>query len=132
MRYKRMDNRNLRVGKRCAEDMRCIGSGRIAVDDAVPSMSSAVRASVEGAVIEIYVQPRAARNELAGTHEGRWKVRLTAPPVEGEANRECIRFLARLLGVPKSSVVILQGHKSRSKTLLVRNMTPREVLERLH
>jgi hypothetical protein len=94
-------------------------------------MSSAVRAADEGAVVEVYVQPRASRSELAGLHEGRLKLRLTAPPVEGEANRECIRFVARLLSVPKSSVVILQGHKSRAKSLLIRGMTAAEVLERL-
>jgi hypothetical protein len=64
-------------------------------------------------------------------HQGRLKVRLTAPPVEGEANKECVRFLARLLDVPRSSVSILQGLKSRSKTLLIRGVTPLEVQERL-
>jgi hypothetical protein len=58
-------------------------------------------------------------------------LRLTAPPVEGEANKECVRFLARLLDVPRSSVSILQGLKSRSKTLLIRGVTPLEVQERL-
>lgn len=101
------------------------------MDDALTSMSSAVRAADEGAVVDVYVQPRASRNELAGMHEGRLKLRLTAPPVEGEANRECIRFIARLLNIASSSVVMLQGHKSRGKTLLIRGMTPAEVLDRL-
>jgi hypothetical protein len=97
----------------------------------MPSIGPAIRAGDEGVIVEIYVQPRASRNEIAGMHQGRLKVRLTAPPVEGEANKECVRFLARLLDVPRSSVSILQGLKSRSKTLLIRGVTPLEVQERL-
>jgi hypothetical protein len=91
-------------------------------------MKSVLRRSDEGTIIEITVQPRASRSELAGVHEGRLKLRITAPPVEGEANRECIHFLAKLLHVPKSSVVLLQGLKSRRKTFLVREMAVDEVL----
>ena len=97
----------------------------------MPSTSPAIRAAEEGAIVEIYVQPRASRNEIAGMHEGRYKVRLTAPPVEGEANKECIRFLAKRLNVPRSSVSILQGLKSRSKTLLIRGVAPEDVLHKL-
>jgi len=88
---------------------------------------SFVRPGREGVIVEVTVQPRASRNELAGEHQGRLKVRLTAPPVEGEANSECVRFLARCLGVPKSSVEIIQGHRSRQKTLLVRGPAPEQV-----
>ncbi|MCU0588933.1 MAG: DUF167 domain-containing protein [Syntrophobacteraceae bacterium] len=97
----------------------------------MPELSRAVRATDEGAVVEVHVQPRASRNELAGLHEGRLKLRLTAPPVEGEANRECVRFMARLLGVPPSSVVILHGRKSRGKTLLVRGVGVQDVIDKL-
>jgi hypothetical protein len=51
--------------------------------------------------------------------------------VEGEANKECIRFLAKLLDIPRSSVSILQGLKSRSKTLLIRGVSPENVLQKL-
>jgi len=97
----------------------------------MPSTSPAIRAAEEGVIVEIYVQPRASRNEIAGMHEGRYKVRLTAPPVEGEANKECIRFLAKRLNVPRSSVSIVQGLKSRSKTLLIRGVAPEELLHKL-
>ncbi len=97
----------------------------------MPSTSPAIREAEQGSIIEIYVQPRASRNEIAGMHEGRLKVRLTAPPVEGEANKECIRFLAKLLDIPRSSVSILQGLKSRSKTLLIRGVSPENVLQKL-
>jgi uncharacterized protein (TIGR00251 family) len=97
----------------------------------MPATSPAVRATEQGTIVEIYVQPRASRSELAGMHEGRLKVRLTAPPVEGEANRECVRFLAKLLDIPRSSVSVLQGLKSRSKTLLIRGLTPEDVIRKL-
>jgi uncharacterized protein len=48
------------------------------------------------------------------------KLRLTAPPVEGEANKECVKFLAKLFNIPKSSVEIIQGQKSRRKTVLIK------------
>ncbi len=89
-----------------------------------------MRKTPEGTTIEIYVQPRASRNELAGIHEDTLKVRLTAPPVEGEANKECLRFLAKVFGVPKAHLEIVQGHKSRRKTILVRGVLP-EVLQNI-
>lgn len=89
--------------------------------------------NAQGAIIQVFVQPRASKNELVGVHEDSLKIRIAAPPVEGEANKECIKFMARLLNVPKSSVVIIQGHKSRRKTLLIKGISlkkMKEVLER--
>lgn len=78
-----------------------------------------IRESARGSTLEVTVQPRASRTELAGIHEGTLRLRLTAPPVEGEANKECVKFLAKLLDLPKSRVEVLQGHKSRRKTILL-------------
>jgi uncharacterized protein len=83
-----------------------------------------MRMTEQGTTIEIYVQPKASKNELSGMHEGSLKVRLTAPPVEGEANRECLRFLAKVFEVPKSRLTILKGRQSRRKTVLVRGVAP--------
>ncbi len=88
-----------------------------------------IRRSDEGTVIDVYVQPRASKNELAGAHQGSLKLRLTAPPVEGEANKECAKFLAKILGVPKTDVLIVRGHKSRRKSFLIKGVTP-EAMER--
>jgi uncharacterized protein (TIGR00251 family) len=86
-----------------------------------------LRSSPRGTLLDVYVQPKSSKNELVGIHQGSLKVKLTAPPVEGEANKECVRFLAKLLGVPKSSIEIVQGHKSRHKTLLIRGLLPEVV-----
>jgi uncharacterized protein (TIGR00251 family) len=80
--------------------------------------------SVHGTTLEVYVQPRASRNELAGIHKGTLKIRLTAPPVEDEANKECLKFLAKAFGIPKSNLEIIQGQKSRHKTILFRGVSP--------
>lgn len=71
--------------------------------------------------LRVRLQPRAAKNELAGWREDpesgeRVRIaRVTAPPVDGKANAALIRLLAKEYGVPKSRVRILQGESSRDK-----------------
>lgn len=84
-----------------------------------------------GVTIKVRVQPKASKNETAGFLDGALKIRLTAPPVDGAANKACIEFMARLLGVPKSRVAIVQGHTGRNKTIRVAGLTPAEVRARL-
>ena len=74
----------------------------------------------EGILLSVTVQPRASRSQVVGVHNNSLKIKLTAPPVEGEANKMCIQYLAKRLGLPKSMVEIVSGHTSRSKQLLVR------------
>jgi uncharacterized protein (TIGR00251 family) len=66
-----------------------------------------------------YIQPRASRSEFSGIFRERLKIRINSPPVEGEANRECIDFLAKSLGVPKSDIKLLKGGQSREKTFVI-------------
>lgn len=87
-------------------------------------ISECLRASSGGTLVDIYVQPKSSKNEVVGVHERSLKIRLTAPPVEGEANKECVKFLAKLLGIPKSDIEIVSGHKSRHKTLSIRGIAP--------
>jgi uncharacterized protein (TIGR00251 family) len=70
-------------------------------------------------VLCAYVQPRAAKSEFAGAFRERLKIRIASPPVEGEANRECIEFLAKKLDVSKSEIRLLKGEKSREKTFVI-------------
>ena len=69
---------------------------------------------------KVRVQPKSARNEIVGLHEDALKVKLPAPPVDGAANKACVAFLAKTLGVSKSSVEIVSGHKDRNKVVAVR------------
>ena len=81
---------------------------------------SYIRETADGIVLKVYVQPRASSNMIAGIHGDALKIKLTAPPVEGEANKQCIGFLAKLLGLPKSNLDILSGTGSRNKQIRVR------------
>ncbi len=66
-------------------------------------------------ILELHVQPGAARSEFAGLHGSRIKVRLAARAVDGKANEALIEFLASHYGVAKRNVRILSGLKSRQK-----------------
>jgi len=70
----------------------------------------------------VRVQPRASTNGLAGVMEGALRVRLTAPPVEGKANKALREFLARFLGVSKGDVEIVSGESSRNKKGTIRGL----------
>ena len=75
---------------------------------------------VPGALIlEVLVQPRASRTRAVGEHDGRLKIQLAAPPVDGEANRALVGFLAEALGVRKGDVAIERGETGRRKTIRV-------------
>ena len=74
----------------------------------------------QGITFWALIQPRSAKNMIAGIHDDALKIKLTAPPVEGAANKMCIAFLAKCLGVPKSAVEIRSGLSSRKKRILVR------------
>ncbi|MEJ2200487.1 MAG: DUF167 family protein [Desulfuromonadaceae bacterium] len=94
-------------------------------------MPAFLSATENGVVLNVYVQPRASRNELVGVQGEELKVRLTSPPVDGEANRLCREYFAKLLRVSKSSVELVSGERSRHKRLLVAGGCLREVEERL-
>jgi uncharacterized protein (TIGR00251 family) len=69
--------------------------------------------------IDVYVQPRASRTQIAGMHDGRLKIRLAAPPVDGAANAELVSFIAMRLGIAKSQVRVVAGQTSRRKVIEV-------------
>jgi len=69
--------------------------------------------------VAVHVQPRARRTEVAGMHGDAVKIRLAAPPVDGAANVELVRFVAERLGVPRAAVRIAAGAASRRKVVEV-------------
>ena len=85
-----------------------------------------------GARVEIRVQPRASRNAIAGVRAGVLRIRVTAPPVDGQANAATIALLAQALDVPKSAIQLVKGASSREKTLAVESMSQEEVNQRLN
>jgi uncharacterized protein (TIGR00251 family) len=84
-----------------------------------------------GVTIKVRVQPRASRTEIIGEHAGAIKMRVAAPPVDGKANEECRRYLAKLLKVGATSVEIVSGDSSRDKVIRVSNISALRVLEAL-
>lgn len=85
-------------------------------------MTDWLRATPEGIAIALVAAPRASRSEVVGVVEGRLKVRVAAPPVDGAANAELIRFLAKTLGVPRGAVAVTAGAAGRRKTVLIRGI----------
>jgi uncharacterized protein len=77
-----------------------------------------------GAVLELLVQPRASRTRIVGEHDGRLKIQLAAPPVDGEANAALLEFLARALGLKRSEVSLLAGESGRRKRVRVAGVAP--------
>ena len=70
-------------------------------------------------ILTLHVQPGAQRTEIAGTHGEALKIRIKAPPVEGKANTELIRYLARAFGVPVRQITLVRGDSSRRKVLRI-------------
>jgi uncharacterized protein (TIGR00251 family) len=81
--------------------------------------------------LTVKVHPRAKRSALAGRLGDAWKLSLAAPPVDGKANDECVRFIAELAGVPRSRVRIVKGLTTRLKVVEIEGVTEAELETRL-
>lgn len=82
-------------------------------------MTSWLKVHPKGCTLSLYIQPGASRSEISGLHGDRLKVKIKAPPVDGEANEALIEFIAETLKLPKRDVHLIQGETSRQKTVLV-------------
>ena len=92
----------------------------------------AVSVNASGAVlISVLATPRASRSALAGWHDGRLKVALAAPPVDGEANKALVKFIAEILNVAKSAVSVASGATGRRKVVAVNTLSAAEVCGKL-
>lgn len=80
----------------------------------------------------VRVVPRASRSEIVGEHDGALRVRVSAAPVDGAANEELVRILARALHVPRNAVVIIAGQTSRLKQVAVSGATSERLLALRH
>jgi len=76
--------------------------------------------------LTVKVHPRARRSAVTGRLGEAWKLDLTAPPAEGKANEECVRYLAELLRVPRARVRIVTGLTSRTKVVEIEGVTEEE------
>ena len=90
-------------------------------------MAAWAREGSAGAVLEVLVQPRASRTRVVGEHDGRLKIQLAAPPVDGEANAALLAFLADALGVKRADVTLLAGETGRRKRVRIAGLAPAAV-----
>lgn len=84
-----------------------------------------------GAVIRVKVLPRSSKTEIAGKADGVYRIKLTAPPVDGKANKALINFLAKKTGLPKRKFQIVSGEHSRNKTIRIHEVTSEDVMKSL-
>lgn len=86
----------------------------------------------EGIILPVRIQPRASKDEIVGEYNGALKIKLTSPPVEGEANRRCIEFLSKRFKIAKSHLEIIKGEKSKDKLIKIIGLGKADVLKILH
>ena len=77
--------------------------------------------------IKVKVLPRSSMNRIVCEEKGVFKVKLTAPPVEGKANKALIELIAKRLGLPKGGVEITSGERSRLKTVRIHGLPSEDV-----
>ena len=73
--------------------------------------------------LTVHIQPNASKNEVLGMVNEMVKIKITAPPIDNKANKECLKFLSKILHIPKSKLHILKGQKTRSKIIQISGMS---------
>lgn len=86
-----------------------------------------LKESRKGPTFDIQVIPHASRAEIVCIQDGAFKIKVTAPPVDGAANEACIKLLSEELGLKKSQMEISSGTKSRRKSVMVKNISKKEL-----
>lgn len=81
-------------------------------------------------ILTVLVVPRASKSQIVGEHDGALRVRIAAPPVDGAANDELVRLLAKEFKVPRKAVSVISGHTARLKQVSVEGVSP-DALERV-
>lgn len=94
-------------------------------------MSLVSRDKLGNTVLAIKAVPGASRDEISGALGERLKVRISAPPEDGKANKAVVRLIADALEVSPNEVELVAGASRAEKTLLIRGLSPEEVVRRL-
>jgi hypothetical protein len=90
-----------------------------------------INATADTITFAVRVQPRASQSGIAGEIEGALKIRLAAPPVDGAANEELIRLLAKFFTVPRNQVAIISGARAKQKLIRVSGVPPDAARQKL-
>ncbi len=78
-----------------------------------------IKKTKDGIIFQIKISPNSSKNEVIKTPD-LVKIKITAPPVDGKANKCLIEYLSKLFKIPKTSVEIIKGETSKEKTLLIK------------
>ncbi len=87
-------------------------------------MTSLFALTPQGLLIQLKVIPKASRECWGKVLGERIQLKISAPPVEGQANQACVRFLSQSFKCPKSEIKLLRGERSREKTFLLSRFDP--------
>ena len=87
--------------------------------------------SATGVRLPVQAQPKARKNGLVGTHDGRLKVAVTQAPEKGKANDALVKILASALGLRRSQIELVSGATSSKKTFLITGIELQELQRRL-
>jgi len=90
-----------------------------------------LKESDQGVVLKVQVQTRASRDEVVGPHGDALKIRITAAPVAGAANKHLLKFLAKRFKIPQSQLSLKSGATSRAKSIAIEGISAEEVRQRL-
>ncbi|MBT3182221.1 MAG: YggU family protein [Deltaproteobacteria bacterium] len=90
-----------------------------------------IKAIDGGVTLDCHITPRSSRRTIRGVRNGALAVSLQSPPVDGQANAELIKFISKLLGIPKSNVQIIKGQLSRHKSLIIHDVNIEDVIRLL-
>ena len=79
---------------------------------------------IQGGVrLHLFIQPKASKNEVVGPHNGEIKIKITSPPVDGEANSGLIEYLSKLFKIPKRDITLAKGETNRHKVVDLSGIT---------
>lgn len=95
------------------------------------SLPSWVKETEDGVLLSVHVQLSAKREGVVGEFNGRLKIALSAPPVDGKANERLARWLSKTLALPRASITLVAGQTSRDKRLCLRGANAAMLLKRL-
>ena len=94
-------------------------------------MSLNIKTCRDGIQFPVIIQSRSSKNKICELQGESLKIRLTSPPVDGAANKMCIKFLASQLGIASSQISIVRGQTGRNKLLCIKGMGPSEFLKKI-
>ena len=89
--------------------------------------SKSLKDAPKKTAIDVKVIPRSSKDEIVGKKDGVYRIKLTAPAIEGKANKALLKLLAKKLGLPKREIRIISGERSRMKSIRIDRLTLEQV-----